>query len=89
VSTTKRGFAANLSIVSVLHNIYPNEVLHFSQRAKGMGSYSFFQNCFGFAMTYGGAAAVAALGWKVRILGLKFSYISKLTSIDILHLHWH
>jgi hypothetical protein len=46
--------------------MYPNEVLHYSQRAKGMGMYSFFQNCFGFAMSYGFSIVLADLQWKVR-----------------------
>ena len=32
----------NAYLVNALHNMYPNEVLHYSQRAKGMGMYSFF-----------------------------------------------
>lgn len=51
--------------LNVLHNIYPSEVLHYTQRAKGMGLYSFFQGAFGFAMLYGSAAALEALQWKV------------------------
>ncbi|KAF5989032.1 major facilitator superfamily transporter [Fusarium bulbicola] len=54
--------------VSVLHNIYPNEVLHYSQRAKGMGMYSFFQNCFGFIMAYGVSYALQAWQWKIYFL---------------------
>ncbi|KAH6661705.1 general substrate transporter [Halenospora varia] len=50
--------------VNALHNMYPNEVLHYSQRAKGMGMYSFFQNCFGFAMSYGFSIVLADLQWK-------------------------
>lgn len=47
--------------------MYPNEVLHYSQRAKGMGMYSFFQNCFGFAMSYGFSIVLADLQWKVCV----------------------
>ncbi|KAF5640385.1 MFS sugar transporter transporter [Fusarium sp. NRRL 25303] len=54
--------------VAVLHNVYPNEVLHYSQRAKGMGMYSFFQNCFGFIMTYGVSYALQAWQWKIYFL---------------------
>ncbi|OAQ57868.1 sugar transporter (hexose transporter) [Pochonia chlamydosporia 170] len=54
--------------VSIVHNVYPNELFHYRQRAKGMGIYSFFQNCFGFSVTYGGARALADLKWKVYFL---------------------
>lgn len=54
--------------VNIVHNIYPNEVFHYKQRAKGMGLFSFFQNCFGFAMIYGGAQALAVLQWKVGLV---------------------
>lgn len=50
---------------NALHNIYPNEVLHYSQRAKGMGMYSLFQNIFGLIMTYGMGEALAKIEWKV------------------------
>jgi hypothetical protein len=46
--------------------VYPNEVLHFRQRAKGMGMYSLFQAIFGIALTYGASALIAKIGWKVR-----------------------
>ncbi|TVY46142.1 hypothetical protein LSUB1_G000055 [Lachnellula subtilissima] len=48
--------------------MYPNEVLHYSQRAKGMGIYSFFQNCFGFAMSYGFSVVLANLQWKTYFI---------------------
>jgi hypothetical protein len=48
-----------------MHSIYPNEVLHYTQRAKGMGMYSLFQACFGIVMTYGVSAAMAKIGWKI------------------------
>ncbi|TVY26880.1 hypothetical protein LHYA1_G004456 [Lachnellula hyalina] len=48
--------------------MYPNEVLHYSQRAKGMGIYSFFQNCFGFAMSYGFSVVLADLQWKTYFI---------------------
>ncbi|KFZ00549.1 hypothetical protein V500_01028 [Pseudogymnoascus sp. VKM F-4518 (FW-2643)] len=54
--------------VNALHNMYPNEVLHYSQRAKGMGMYSFFQNCFGFAMSYGFSIVLADLQWKTYFI---------------------
>lgn len=52
---------------NALHNIYPNEVLHYSQRAKGMGMYSFFQNIFGLIMTYGMGEALARIQWKASL----------------------
>lgn len=48
-----------------MHSVYPNEVLHFSQRAKGMGLYSLFQAAFGIGLTYGASALIAKIGWKV------------------------
>lgn len=51
--------------LNVLHNIYPGENLHYTQRAKGVGLYSLFQAAFGFAMTYGSSAALATMKWKV------------------------
>ncbi|KAH7127480.1 general substrate transporter [Dactylonectria macrodidyma] len=64
-------YAFNICIglfLNVLHNVYPSEVLHYSQRAKGMGLYSLFQSAFGFAMTYGGAAALTVMKWKIYFL---------------------
>ena len=60
VTTSPNTFA----VVS-MHSVYPNEVLHFSQRAKGMGMYSWFQAIFGIALTYGASALIAKIGWKV------------------------
>lgn len=60
--------------LNVLHNIYPSEVLHYTQRAKGMGLYSFFQGAFGFGMTYGGSAALKALQYKVRSFSLSHEH---------------
>ncbi|KFZ15540.1 hypothetical protein V501_02671 [Pseudogymnoascus sp. VKM F-4519 (FW-2642)] len=59
---------ANGVLSNTMHNIYPTEILHFSQRAKGMGVYSFFQNCFGFAMTYGVGELLAKLQWKIYFI---------------------
>ncbi|KPM44497.1 hypothetical protein AK830_g2060 [Neonectria ditissima] len=53
LSFSSISFKSPMAYSSTLHNVYPNEVLHYSQRAKGMGMYSFFQNALGFAMTYG------------------------------------
>ncbi|KAJ4322148.1 hypothetical protein N0V84_004983 [Fusarium piperis] len=59
---------SNGLLSAALHNIYPNEILHYSQRAKGMGLYSFFQNCFGAAMTYGMGELLAILEWKIYFI---------------------
>ncbi|EEU35516.1 uncharacterized protein NECHADRAFT_55554 [Fusarium vanettenii 77-13-4] len=59
---------SNGLLSNALHNIYPNEVLHYSQRAKGMGMYSFFQNCFGLVMTYGMGEALAKIEWKIYFI---------------------
>jgi hypothetical protein len=48
-----------------MHSIYPNEVLHYTQRAKGMGMYSLFQACFGIIMTYGVSAVMEIIRWKI------------------------
>ena len=48
-----------------MHSIYPNEVLHYTQRAKGMGMYSLFQAIFGIIMTYGASAAMQKIQWKI------------------------
>jgi MFS family permease len=56
---------SNTPPVTSMHSIYPNEVLHYTQRAKGMGMYSLFQACFGIVMTYGVSAAMAKIGWKI------------------------
>lgn len=48
-----------------MHSIYPNEVLHYTQRAKGMGMYSLFQACFDIVLTYGVSAAMQKIGWKI------------------------
>lgn len=63
--------------LNVLHNIYPSENLHYTQRAKGMGLYSLFQSTFGFAMTYGSAAALATLKWKVRTSFLRIFSVAR------------
>ncbi|KAF3074787.1 Lactose permease [Trichoderma lentiforme] len=59
---------SNGLLSSTLHNVYPTEVLHYSQRAKGMGLYSFFQNCLGFAMTYGVGELLAKIEWKTYFM---------------------
>ena len=48
-----------------MHSIYPNEVLHYTQRAKGMGAYSLFQACFAIVQTYGVSAGIDKIGWKI------------------------
>ncbi|KAL2843375.1 general substrate transporter [Aspergillus pseudoustus] len=68
--------------LNVLHNMYPGENLHYTQRAKGMGLYSFFQSAFGFAMTYGSAAALETLGWKIYFL---YVGINLVTMVLIYH----
>ncbi|KAH7176950.1 general substrate transporter [Dactylonectria macrodidyma] len=59
---------SNGLFAAALHNIYPNEVLSISQRAKGMGMYSFFQNVFGFAMTYGVGELLMRITWKIYFM---------------------
>ena len=51
-----------------MHSIYPNEVLHYTQRAKGMGMYSLFQACFGIVLTYGASAVIKIIGWKIYFI---------------------
>jgi hypothetical protein len=48
-----------------MHSIYPNEVLHYTQSAKGMGMYSLFQACFSIVMSYGVSAVMAKIGWNI------------------------
>ena len=63
---TKRTLLIEIT-VTPMHSIYPNEVLHFRQRAKGMGMYSLFQAIFAIVLTYGASAAIAIIGWKVWV----------------------
>jgi hypothetical protein len=75
-----------------MHSIYPNEVLHYTQRAKGMGMYSLFQACFGIVMTYGVSAAIAKIGWKIYFVfividlaavGLTWKYFPEFRSLSL------
>ena len=75
-----------------MHSIYPNEVLHYTQRAKGMGMYSLFQACFGITLTYGVSAAMSKIGWKIYLvfividlgsLGLTWSFFPEFKSLSL------
>ena len=79
---------ADLTLAATLHNIYPNEVLSLRQRAKGMGMYSFSQNIFGFAMTYGVGELLAKIGWKVRFQTNNFESRVLIKGADLFYFYW-
>ncbi|KAK7420337.1 hypothetical protein QQX98_002760 [Neonectria punicea] len=66
---------SNGLLSSTLHNVYPNEVLHYSQRAKWMGMYSFFQNALGFAMTYGVGELLKIITWKIYFVFIGINFL--------------
>jgi hypothetical protein len=56
---------ASASLIAIMHNLYPVEVLALPLRAKGLGMFALLQGAFGVVQTYGIQVGISKIGYKI------------------------
>lgn len=56
---------SSASMIAIMHNLYPVEVLALPLRAKGLGMFSLLQGICGVIQTYGISVGINKLGYKI------------------------
>ena len=56
---------ASASLIAIMHNLYPVEILALPLRAKGLGMFSVLQGVCGVVQTYGIQVGISEIGYKI------------------------
>ena len=56
---------SSASLIAIMHNLYPVEVLALPLRAKGLGLFTLLQGVCGVVQTYGISVGITKLGYKI------------------------